>query len=417
MTTAISVQQVNKRFRTFVSRKARILSWLGSKNPNLSRNHDVLNNIDFEVPAGQSLGLIGLNGAGKSTLLKILAGTLHPTSGRVLVNGSVAALLELGTGFNPELSGLDNLHFTLALMGFAKKDHDRLVGEIADFAQLESALHNPLRTYSSGMAMRLAFSMATCVRPNVLIIDEALSVGDAHFQHKSFRRIRQFKEEGTTLLLVSHDRSAIQSICDRALLLNHGRIEMDGSPAAVFDKYNALLPQAVGEPGKQAPPSAETCAELLADFNNFGNNKAVVLASHMHAATRSAAGNSFFSGEMVILKYQVVVRANLERLVLGFLIKNRLGQDMFGTNTHHYDLAVSNTQQGDRFEFDIQFALNLGPGHYSITVALTAGEDHLEENYFWKDLDLLFEVTNPMQPYFVGYTCLSPTIAIKRAQQ
>ena len=201
----------------------------------------MLQDINFTVNPGEAVGIIGINGAGKSTLLKMITGTTQPTTGGVHITGRVAALLELGMGFHPDFTGRQNAFMAGQLLGYSVEEIARLMPEIEAFAEIGDYIDQPVRVYSSGMQMRLAFSVATAHRPDVLIVDEALSVGDAYFQHKSFDRIREFRKQGTTLLIVSHDKGAIQSICDRAILLNAGKLAMEGEPEAVMDYYNAML--------------------------------------------------------------------------------------------------------------------------------------------------------------------------------
>lgn len=217
----------------------------------------MLQDINFTVNPGEAVGIIGINGAGKSTLLKMITGTSQPTKGNVHISGRVAALLELGMGFHPDFTGRQNVYMAGQLMGLHADDISKLMPKIEAFAEIGDYLDSPVRLYSSGMQMRLAFSVATSIRPDVLIVDEALSVGDDYFQHKSFERIRDFRRQGTTLLIVSHDKQAIQSMCDRAILLNAGRIEMEGEPEAVMDYYNALLAAKQNQKVEQKSPLRE----------------------------------------------------------------------------------------------------------------------------------------------------------------
>src|SRR5262249_700624 len=200
-----------------------------------------LRGITFAVAAGESVGVIGMNGAGKSTLLKILTGTTRPTGGQVQITGQAAALLELGMGFHPDFSGRQNAMIATQLMGLPVREATGRMAEIEAFAEIGDHLNQPVRTYSTGMVVRLAFSVATVVRPEILIVDETLSVGDVYFQHKCIRRIREFQEAGTTLLFVSHDPTAVKTLCGRALLLDRGQLIQDGSPDSVLDYYNALI--------------------------------------------------------------------------------------------------------------------------------------------------------------------------------
>jgi len=238
---AITVANLGKAYKQYPTRWARLVEWV---LPGKKARHTlkwVLQGINFTVQPGEAIGIVGINGAGKSTLLKMITGTTQPTTGSVHIPGRVAALLELGMGFHPEFTGRQNVFMAGQLLGYSVEEIDQLMHEIETFAEIGEYIDQPVRVYSSGMQMRLAFSVATAKRPDVLIVDEALSVGDTYFQHKSFDRIRQFNKQGITLLIVSHDKQAIQSVCDRAILLSDGRIAMEGEPEAVMDYYNAML--------------------------------------------------------------------------------------------------------------------------------------------------------------------------------
>jgi len=248
----LAVQGLGKAYRTYRSEWQRVGNWFGlGARP--ATEQWALRGVSFRVSAGEAVGIVGANGAGKSTLLKLITGTLRPSEGQVGVNGRISAILELGMGFNPEFTGRQNVRHAAGLMGFDAARIRQAMDEIEAFAEVGSHFDQPMRTYSSGMQVRVAFAVATAFRPEVLIVDEALAVGDAYFQHKSFQRIRQFREQGTTLLIVSHDRSAVQTLCDRAILLEKGVLVRDADPESVLDYYNALL-----APGQvdQAPDEA-----------------------------------------------------------------------------------------------------------------------------------------------------------------
>jgi lipopolysaccharide transport system ATP-binding protein len=224
----IKVHNVGKAYKQYASKTGRLREWLSPFNTVKHKLKWILQDISFNVEPGEALGIIGINGAGKSTLLKLITGTAKPTCGDIELSGRVAALLELGMGFHPDFTGRQNVYMSGQLLGIPVETLTKLMPEIEAFAEIGDYIDQPVRVYSSGMQVRLAFSVATAIRPDILIVDEALSVGDAYFQHKSFERIREFRKLGTTLLLVSHDKQAIQGICDRAILLNKGRIEMEG---------------------------------------------------------------------------------------------------------------------------------------------------------------------------------------------
>ncbi len=219
----------------------RVASWFSAVPP--QEETWILRDINFDVAQGEAVGIVGQNGAGKSTLLKMITGTLRPSEGYIRTHGRVAAILELGMGFNGELTGRQNVLHSAGLMGFTHAQISAAMDDIEAFAEVGEYFDKPMRVYSSGMQMRVAFSVATAFRPDILIVDEALSVGDAYFQHKSFDRIREFQRQGTSLLIVSHDKAAIQSLCDRAILLEQGRVLQDGQPQDIMDYYNAIIAQ------------------------------------------------------------------------------------------------------------------------------------------------------------------------------
>jgi lipopolysaccharide transport system ATP-binding protein len=226
---SIRVINLGKAYKQYSSRKSRLLEWVLPFLGDRHKKQWVLKDVSFSLKRGEAVGVVGINGAGKSTLLKIITGITRPTIGGFTATGRVAALLELGMGFHPEFTGRQNVRMAGQLLGYKRDELENLFPAIESFAEIGAYIDKPIRTYSSGMQVRLAFSLATASRPDVLIVDEALSVGDAYFQHKSFDRIRRFREKGTTLLIVSHNRSAIQSICDRAILLDRGCVIKQGS--------------------------------------------------------------------------------------------------------------------------------------------------------------------------------------------
>lgn len=403
----IRVEGLGKAYKQYPTRWSRLLEWL---LPFAGPRHAlkwVMQDVSFRLEQGEAVGIVGMNGAGKSTLLKMITGTTQPSTGKVEIAGRVAALLELGMGFHPDFTGRQNVFMAGQLMGIAMDDLTRLMPEIEAFAEIGDYIDQQVRTYSSGMQMRLAFSVATAIRPDVLIVDEALSVGDAYFQHKSFDRIREFRQAGTTLLIVSHDKTAIQSICDRAILLDHGRVVKQGAPEAVMDFYNAMLStkedqhvtQALREDGRLQTVS--------------GSGEAIVTAIHLHN-TRGEVQEIFDVGAPVRLQVVVQAASAIPRLVLGYMIKDRLGQPIFGTNTHLKNQPLNAVEAGETITYSFDFPLNLGPGSYSVATALTSSETHLLNNYEWRDLALVFTVANLSRDTFVGSSWLDPKVHILR---
>ncbi|MFC2971459.1 ABC transporter ATP-binding protein [Azotobacter bryophylli] len=396
------IDNLGKSYRTYRSEWQRIARWFFLPvKP--SEEHWVLKHISFSVLPGEAIGIVGQNGAGKSTLLKMITGTLHPTEGAIQINGRVAAILELGMGFNPELTGRQNVYHAAGLMGFNTDEIKQAMGEIEAFAEIGDYFDEPVRMYSSGMQMRVAFSVATAFRPEILIIDEALSVGDSYFQHKSFDRIREFQKQGTTLLIVSHDRGAIQSLCNRAILLEGGTVIKDGKPEEVMDFYNAIIAEKENTTvkiRKIEDGSVQTCS---------GSGEASIESVSLH----NAAGElvEFIPvGEPVSLRIRAKINRDIPELVMGYMIKDRLGQSVFGTNTHYLDCKLEALWAGEVVEYRFGFPANLGVGSYSVAVALHATHSHIARNYEWRDLALLFNVINISREEFVGLAWIPPSV-------
>jgi lipopolysaccharide transport system ATP-binding protein len=346
-----------------------------------------------------------MNGAGKSTLLKMITGTTIPTLGSIHLTGRVAALLELGMGFHPDFTGRQNIYISGQLLGMNYGEITRCMPGIEAFAEIGDYIDQPVRVYSSGMQMRLAFSVATAVRPDILIVDEALSVGDAYFQHKSFDRIRDFSKQGTTLLIVSHDNQAIQSICGRALLINAGRLELTGKPEEVLDYYNALLANHQNQRINQEVLENERIQTVS------GTGEATV--EDIYLLNRNGEKIEYVDvGERITLCVRVKASADIPRLVFGYGIKDRLGQVMYGTNTHLMNKALDNIVSGQEILYQFAFDANLGPGSYSIHTAITSSDTHLVNNYEWRELAQIFHVVNIDKTFFVGLTWLVPEINV-----
>lgn len=404
---SIVVHNLGKAYKQYPTRWSRLLEWI---IPGSRLRHTlkwVLQDINFTIQPGEAVGIIGINGAGKSTLLKMITGTTQPTTGTVQMNGRVAALLELGMGFHPDFTGRQNAYMAGQLLGYSVDEISRLMPEIEAFAEIGDYIDHPVRVYSSGMQVRLAFSVATAIRPDILIVDEALSVGDTYFQHKSFERIRTFRKEGTTLLLVSHDKQAIQSICDRAILLNAGKLAMEGEPEAVMDYYNALLAdhqnqeirQEIRDDGKVQTISGTGDAVVrdIALLDEMGQR-----VEHINV------------GQRVSLRIEVETHTDIPRLVLGYGIKDRLGQVVYGTNTDLKKQVLHDVAPNSKVVFDCVFDVNLGPGSYSVQTALVGTDTHLVNNYEWRDLALVFHVINIDKPHFSGLAWLDPQIGINQ---
>ena len=400
----ISVSNLGKAYKAYPNRWARLAEWLLPKRKKHSLKW-VIEGISLTIHPGEAVGIIGMNGAGKSTLLKLITGTTTPTTGSVQLSGRVAALLELGMGFLPDFTGRQNVYISGQLLGISSEEITRCMPDIEAFAEIGDYIDQPVRVYSSGMQMRLAFSVATAVRPDILIVDEALSVGDAYFQHKSFDRIREFSKQGTTLLIVSHDKQAIQSVCNRAILINAGKMELTGKPEEVMYYYNALLANHQNKNIKQEVTEDERVQTIS------GTGEATVDDIYL-LNTNGERIEYLDVGQRVTLCAKVKAKAAIPRLVFGYGIKDRLGQVMYGTNTHLMNKAIENITPGQDILFQFTFDANLGPGSYSVQTALVSTDTHLENNYEWRDLAMIFHMVNVTKPHFAGSTWLEPDIGM-----
>lgn len=400
----VSVQGVNKAYLRYTSRWRRLLGAMRMPGAGKPLEHWVLRGVSFEILPGEAVGLIGDNGAGKSTLLKIIVGTTRATSGTVSVEGRVAALLELGMGFHPDFTGRENVFMGGQLLGMSDSEIRERMADIESFAEIGDYIDEPVRTYSSGMQVRLAFSLATCVRPDILIVDEALSVGDLYFQHKSFDRIRRFKEAGTTLLFVSHSPGTVKSICDRAILLDKGVVVRDGDPESVLDYYNAAIARQGAE---YAIREVETAADGRRTVRS-GSFAAKITGIETLLAGEPA--RAFVAGSPMTVRVEVEVGRTIDELTIGFLIRDRLGNDVFGTNTFHLGQTMRGLRSGSTpsFDFDIR-ELDLGPGSYSVTVALHEGDSHVTANFDWWDRAMVFQVIPGDGPSHIGVSRLKVT--------
>ncbi|MEA3467355.1 MAG: ABC transporter ATP-binding protein [Thermodesulfobacteriota bacterium] len=408
MSSQVSVHNLGKKYKRYPNRWARLSEWLSFGKHQAHEATWILRNLNFELEQGDSLGIIGVNGAGKSTLLKLLTKTSVPSEGTVEIHGRVAALLELGMGFHQDFTGRINALMTCQMMGYSNEEAHALIEDIRDFSELGDYLDQPVRVYSTGMQVRLAFSAATVTRPEILIVDEALSVGDAYFQHKCIGRIRDYRDKGTTLLFVSHDPGAVKALCNRAILLDGGAIIKDGASDSVLDYYNSVIArknneekirQVTGEGGKVSTRS--------------GNGNAKIVDVDITKPDGQSV-RSVLVGEKVILHCSVAFYKNMENPAVGFLLRDRMGNDVYGTNTSHLGHKMMRVQSGDCLDFFFSLPLNIGVGNYSFCVAVHGGDSHLEENCDWWDRCLAIQVIAGEETSFIGVAALPVEVDISR---
>ena len=371
MSVALRVERVSKQYRIYDHPGDRLKESLTRGHWQWHREFWALADVSFEVEAGATTGIVGPNGSGKSTLLQIVTGTLEPTHGNVSHEGRIAALLELGAGFNPEFTGIENVFMNAALIGFSRAETQKLLPEIERFAEIGAFIHQPVKTYSSGMYVRLAFATAVATDPRILIIDEALSVGDAVFQHRCLRRIKQMQESGTTILFCSHDPSAVKALCSRAILLNQGRVDTDGKPTEVLNRYQGLIMEreaaydrsvrkrdAVSQSaGSGAGPADEDDAlEQMPPVRysfRHGDGSAEVIAAQLLKDSRQSA-ELVDSGEPLLARMRVRFNSDAVDPVFGFLIRNRLGIHAYGLNTEQSGLKLGAVADGEVIEISFK---------------------------------------------------------------
>ncbi len=403
MSVALRVERVSKQYRIYERPGDRLKESLTRGRLVRHREFWALKDVDFEIEAGTTVGIVGPNGCGKSTLLQIISGTLEPTHGSVFQNGRIAALLELGAGFNPEFTGLENITMNAALMGLTRRETEELLPEIERFAEIGAFINQPVKTYSSGMYVRLAFAIASSVEPDILIIDEALAVGDAVFQHRCLRRIKEIHERGATVLFVSHDAAAVRALCSRAILLNAGRMTADGRPADVLNRYQQIImereeafeaataPKAsTGEPD-DSDGTDEQSAPLRYSYRHGDGSAEVLSAALLDGARRRV--EIIETGEALTVRVRVRFHRDVDDAVVGFLIRNRHGLHAYGTNTKEQLVDFGAVGGGEIIEVSFAFNCWLGVDSYSISLAV---HSRAGISYDWLDDVLFFRVTSLM---------------------
>jgi teichoic acid transport system ATP-binding protein len=368
----IKVENLTKTFKLYDHPKDRLKEALSPFRKKYHHEYNALKDVSFEIKKGESVGILGKNGAGKSTLLKILTGVLTPSGGTVNVSGRVAALLELGSGFNPELSGMENIYFQGAILGLTKDEMLKKAPHITKFADIGEFIDQPVKTYSSGMFARLAFSIAINVEPDILIVDEALSVGDFAFQQKCFRKLKEIKESGITILFVSHDTSAVQTFCSKCLCLNNGIAVAFGECSEVIKVYYSQMGDEVLENSK-IPEGVK--------LDSFGKGKARIVK---FSAFNLQGGQLALPGEKFKFHFSIEFFEDLEVIGVGAVVKDRLGRDIFFLNNYVYDFQIQNVFKKDTINVFIEFEFpQLSSGRYSISPAVCEGVFDLHEQQHW----------------------------------
>ena len=407
---AIRVKDVTKMYKLFSRNRDRLRDAFGLSRKKLYKEHFALHNLSFDVHRGETVGIIGTNAAGKSTILKIITGVLTPTSGEVEINGRISALLELGAGFNPEYTGLENVYLNGTMMGFTHEEIDKKLDGILSFADIGDFIHQPVKTYSSGMFVRLAFALAINIDPEILIVDEALSVGDAFFQAKCYQKFEDFKKDGKTILFVSHDLSSVSRYCDRVILLNKGVKLAEGKPKDMIDLYKKLMVHQVdadailsgdadihSTTGQKSLSNGDSKASdgddwkshftINPSINEYGDGTAEII----DFAVRDENGmltTSIMKGSTFQIQSKVKFLKDVNNPIFTYTIKNLKGDSLTGTNTMFEKVNVGDVKEGSTYVATFTQEMNLQGGEYLLSISCT-GFNNGEFQVFHRLYDVL----------------------------
>ncbi|MCI8863848.1 MAG: ABC transporter ATP-binding protein [Lachnospiraceae bacterium] len=411
---AVQVEEVSKVYRLYDRPIDRLKESLSITHKNYHKDFFALNHISFKVKKGETMGIIGTNGSGKSTILKIITGVLTPTAGTVQVEGVISALLELGAGFNMDYTGIENIYMNGSMMGFSRKEMEAKLQDILDFADIGDFVYQPVKTYSSGMFVRLAFALAINVEPEILIVDEALSVGDVFFQSKCYRRMEEIRQNGTTILMVTHDMGSVIKYCDRVVLLNRGEFVAEGEPGRMVDLYKKILANQMDDLDEELAKMNDFSGGMVSAGEDLegpgpdggagpGSRKASPLAGGGHQgfmkehitinANRTEYGdkraeiydlgmfdergnltNLLLKGEYFTIREKIRFYADLQAPIFTYTIKDKKGTDLSGTNTMFEGAEIKPVKAGDEYEVAFRQKMTLQGGEYLLSMSCTGFE-------------------------------------------
>ena len=389
---AIEVKDVRKMYKLYEKNSDRLKEALGLSRTKKYKEHFALNGISMNIYQGETVGIIGTNGSGKSTILKIITGVLNPTSGEVNVNGRISALLELGAGFNMEYNGIENVYLNGTMLGFSEKEIDEKLQDILDFADIGEYVYQPVKTYSSGMFVRLAFAVAINIEPEILIVDEALSVGDVFFQAKCYHKFEEFKKQGKTIVFVSHDLSSISKYCDRVILLNQGNKLGEGSPKEMIDIYKRVLVGQYHPEEEQTDQNTDLLndKELVAaaakdvgrnpDQLEYGTQAAFIDKVYV-TDERGNICTSVIKGTEFTIHMEVVFREDVAAPIFAFSFKNVIGVEITGTNTMFEKAFLESVKAGTRKHITFRQKMSLQGGEYLLSFGVTGYEGDVFQVY------------------------------------
>lgn len=424
---AIQVKGLEKAYKLYDKPSDRLKEALGFGKKKRYKEHYALKGVDMTIYQGETVGIIGTNGSGKSTILKIITGVLNPTGGSVHVNGRISALLELGAGFNMEYNGIENIYLNGTMIGFSKKEIDAKMDDILNFADIGDYVHQPVKTYSSGMFVRLAFAVAINIEPEILIVDEALSVGDVFFQAKCYHKFEEFKEMGKTIVFVSHDLSSISKYCDRVVLLNQGVKLGEGSPKEMIDAYKQVL---VGQyvpaaddhsllSDKEITAAAAAAAgtvkgEVNPELLEYGTKDAMI-TGYKITDDMGRETSALLKGKECTITMQVHFEHDIEAPIFAFTIKNIKGVEITGTNTMVEKAFLSPVRAGSDMEITFTQKIDLQGGEYLLSFGVTGFEK--EEFQVYHRLYDVINMTVISDKDTVGYYDMNSRVVVKELSQ
>ncbi len=433
---AIQVKDVSKMYKLYNRNRDRIIDAFNlSKTPRY-REHFALNNLTFDVKRGETVGIIGTNGAGKSTILKIITGVLNATSGDVIIDGRISALLELGAGFNQEYTGIENVYLNGTMMGYTREEIDQKMQDILDFADIGDFVYQPVKTYSSGMFVRLAFAVAINIDPEILIVDEALSVGDVFFQNKCYKKFDDFKKLGKTILFVSHDLSSISKYCDRVVLLDHGRKLSEGSPKDMINIYKKVMTGTDAEAAVSSYNADDNDIDDMFDsnlgsitdndsdalwkshftinpnLNEYGSRKAQIVDFAI-VDSNGLLTNSIVKGDKFMIKSKVHFNEDIANPIFTYTFKNIKGVDITGTNTMFEKKDIDMAKAGEEYVASFTQEMNLQGGEYLLSISCTGHDENGELTAYHRLYDVL-NITVVSDKNTVGFYDMNSKVEITK---
>lgn len=418
---AIKISHLAKMYRLYDKPIDRLKEALNPFKKKCHHDFHALNDVSFEIQKGETVGILGRNGAGKSTLLKIITGVLTPSAGHVHVNGRIASLLELGAGFNPEYTGMENIYLQGTLMGYTHKEMENKIDEILEFADIGEFVYQQVKTYSSGMFARLAFSIAVNINPDILIVDEALSVGDIQFQQKSIKKMIEFSKNGKTILFVSHDINSIKILCDSAILIDDGRLIDQGEPKKIINFYQNMMIEDSHQGKlkfKQRKSIESSSGKNMESSMNIATTGEVELLDLVCKNETNKNIKYIISESILKICFKIKPLKDLAEPHYGFILRNKYGISAFEINTYRMKYKTKPLKKDKLVQIEFEFICNLGEADYSITIGVAnkSNPDGSFEEYllFLQDVAMIKVIKNTDTIDYVGYTNLNPKIKIQR---